>query len=455
MNRAGLWAARSLRRKLLLPLLLIGASVASATVWSIYAKFQNELVGRMRTRAELAANAVSDAAGAVSRPGALQRVVTALGAEEEIGLIVVVGGRPARVLATTRNAWLGKPLTELPAKEVVDILEEAIKARQSEGHVHPPALFDFASPLLLSQVELADRSLLTDGAIMVRLDVRATQAAMRRLTVEFSAAFLAVSVILGALGYGLLHMVVLLPISRIGKLVEHRRKGTHENWAETTTADEIGVLARTLNDALTRTDAALHALEDEKSALRAIMNNVPYLMWLKDPDGRFLAVNDLFARSAGCQRAEDVVGKADVDVWPADLANKYRLDDAEVIATRKQKRVEEPIAEEGGIKWFETFKTTILDANGQLIGTTGIACDITERKLVEIERERLIGELQAALSEVKTLSGILPICAWCKKVRDDEGYWHQVEAYVRDRSTAQFSHGICPACERSVEGKGV
>jgi PAS domain S-box-containing protein len=407
----------------------------------------------MRARAELAANAVSYAAEAVSRPGALQRIVTAMGAEEEISLIVVVGGRPARVLATTRIAWLGKALTDIPAKEVVESLERAIQTRQSQDRIYMErAEFDFASPLLLSQLELADRSLLTDGTIMVRLDVGATQAAMRQLTGEFSAAFLAALVILATLGYGMIHHLVLLPISRIGTLVEHRREGMHESWAEAATDDEIGALARTLNDSLTRTDAALQELEDEKSSLQAIMNNVPYLMWLKDPAGRFLAVNDLFARSCGRQRAEEVVGKTDLDIWPADLANKYRLDDAEVMATRQQKKVEEPVVDQGHITWVETFKTTILNANGHVIGTTGVAQDITERKLVEAERERLIAELQAALADVKTLSGILPICAWCKKVRDDAGYWHQVEVYVRDHSTAEFSHGICPACRGSVRG---
>jgi two-component system, response regulator PdtaR len=64
----------------------------------------------------------------------------------------------------------------------------------------------------------------------------------------------------------------------------------------------------------------------------------------------------------------------------------------------------------------------------------------------ERERDRLVRELQAALAEVKTLTGLLPICAWCKDVRDDEGYWTKVEAYVQKRSNAKFTHGICPSC---------
>ena len=62
------------------------------------------------------------------------------------------------------------------------------------------------------------------------------------------------------------------------------------------------------------------------------------------------------------------------------------------------------------------------------------------------ERGELILQLQAALAEVKTLSGIIPICAGCKKIRDDKGFWNQVEAYIQTRSLATFSHGLCPDC---------
>ncbi len=66
------------------------------------------------------------------------------------------------------------------------------------------------------------------------------------------------------------------------------------------------------------------------------------------------------------------------------------------------------------------------------------------------ERERLIGELQSALAKVKLLSGFLPICASCKKIRDDQGYWKQVEEYIREHSEAEFSHGICPECAKKI-----
>ncbi|WP_239492496.1 PAS domain S-box protein [Luteitalea sp. TBR-22] len=75
-----------------------------------------------------------------------------------------------------------------------------------------------------------------------------------------------------------------------------------------------------------------------------------------------------------------------------------------------------------------------------------IARDITERKAAEAERERLLADLQAAVTEVKTLRDFLPLCSYCRKVRDDENYWHSVESYIARHTATRFSHGICPEC---------
>ena len=75
-----------------------------------------------------------------------------------------------------------------------------------------------------------------------------------------------------------------------------------------------------------------------------------------------------------------------------------------------------------------------------------LQAEIDERTRAQQERDRLIEELQVALADVKTLRGLLPICASCKKIRDDGGYWQQIEVYVRDHTHAEFSHSICPSC---------
>jgi hypothetical protein len=81
---------------------------------------------------------------------------------------------------------------------------------------------------------------------------------------------------------------------------------------------------------------------------------------------------------------------------------------------------------------------------------SGMIIDITERKRAEEERERLILDLREALAKIKTLSGMLPICSWCKKIRNDGGYWQQIETYIHDHSDAEFTHGICPDCMKKM-----
>jgi hypothetical protein len=84
-------------------------------------------------------------------------------------------------------------------------------------------------------------------------------------------------------------------------------------------------------------------------------------------------------------------------------------------------------------------------------GVSVLARDISEKKAKEAQRERMVIELQQALTQVRILRGLIPICAWCKRIRNDEGYWQQLEAYIRDHSEADFTHGMCPDCAKEAE----
>jgi PAS domain S-box-containing protein len=97
-------------------------------------------------------------------------------------------------------------------------------------------------------------------------------------------------------------------------------------------------------------------------------------------------------------------------------------------------------------RWLMISVYPITDKDGNLIRAVHIARDITKRKKIEEERKKLITELQEALKEIKTLRGILPFCSFCKKIRDDKGYWEQVDVYIHKYSQADISHSICPEC---------
>ena len=101
---------------------------------------------------------------------------------------------------------------------------------------------------------------------------------------------------------------------------------------------------------------------------------------------------------------------------------------------------------DGSYRWLRWNATADIDR--QLIFS--VARDITGPKRVEEERERLLIELRIALAEVKELREILPICMYCKRIRDDANYWQTVEAYISHHTHARFSHGICPACYEKV-----
>jgi PAS domain-containing protein len=109
-------------------------------------------------------------------------------------------------------------------------------------------------------------------------------------------------------------------------------------------------------------------------------------------------------------------------------------------------RTEVQMTGDGTPRWLDVRVGPVFDRWGGLAGRLAVARDISARKSVEAQREQLIAELQSALSKVTQLEGMLPICANCRKVRDDKGYWDSIEDYVGRRSALQFTHGICPDC---------
>ncbi len=103
----------------------------------------------------------------------------------------------------------------------------------------------------------------------------------------------------------------------------------------------------------------------------------------------------------------------------------------------------------GRLIWVRSIGEAVRDAEGNIVRVQGAFQDITLRKQVEADKEKLIKELQDALAEVRTLREFLPICSYCKKVRDDQNYWSKIESYISEHTSTRFSHGICPECYES------
>ncbi|KQT42500.1 hypothetical protein ASG34_07080 [Methylophilus sp. Leaf416] len=126
-------------------------------------------------------------------------------------------------------------------------------------------------------------------------------------------------------------------------------------------------------------------IRQKESYLRALINNFPFLVWLKDKNSRFLTVNQAYADSYGYQDPDQITGKTDFDLSPLDLAKHYRKDDLAVMESGKKQIIEEHHQGAEGRHWIETYKAPVIGIDGDILGTVGFSKDITERKVKEAE----------------------------------------------------------------------
>ncbi|HTK95103.1 MAG TPA: PAS domain S-box protein [Terriglobales bacterium] len=183
---------------------------------------------------------------------------------------------------------------------------------------------------------------------------------------------------------------------------------------------------------------------DSELLYRSLFESSVAFVCIHQLDGTLLAVNPAAAQCLGYP-AEQAVGHTIAEFMPPESAAGF----AEYLAAiQKHGRHSGEMhlrTRSGDVRVWSYSNVVVRPDRGEPY-VIGHAVDITERRRAEVDRERLIAELQEALGRVKTLTGLLPICSSCKKIRDDRGQWNHVEAYIRDRSDANFSHGICPDC---------
>lgn len=127
---------------------------------------------------------------------------------------------------------------------------------------------------------------------------------------------------------------------------------------------------------------------------RAVLNSLPFPLWIKDTESRLLTVNEAFANIFNAPSSQSLVGKTDFDIVPPHLAEAYRADDQDVLSRLQNKIIEEEIPDQGVCKWFETFKAPLASPDGTIIGTFGFANEITQRKNLEKQREEQLTALR-------------------------------------------------------------
>jgi PAS domain S-box-containing protein len=235
--------------------------------------------------------------------------------------------------------------------------------------------------------------------------------------------------------------------------IEIRNKANEYFWAEISAAPVYGPKGNFAGSIALMTDISERKLsealvQESEKRYRELVNQGLGFICTHDTDGVLLSINPSAAQSLG-YRVDEMIGKNLAEfLHPSvqksmkkylELIQKNTIVNGVMIM--RTKSGEEQIWNYHNVMQLEeNHKPYVL----------GHAHDITERMKAEKEREKLISELQDALSKIKTLSGLLPICSSCKKVRDDQGYWHQIENYISEHSEADFTHGICQECAKKL-----
>jgi len=229
-----------------------------------------------------------------------------------------------------------------------------------------------------------------------------------------------------------------------------------ESYAVKDEAGNYSTIRTSLSDITERKQADL-ALIATKQEIESIIKTVPDIIYRLDPQGRLTFVSDSVKRY-GYQPEKLLGTKVMKLVHPEDKVKTiHRIKERRTGArstksfeTRLTTKNQTPVSFEVFIISAEGLYSPKKFGQSTFLGTQGIARDISARKRAEEEREKLHIKLQEAFDNIKTLKGLLPICANCKNIRDDKGYWNQIEAYIRDHSDAEFSHSICPDCAKKL-----
>lgn len=217
-----------------------------------------------------------------------------------------------------------------------------------------------------------------------------------------------------------------------------------ENLSRLVPAIERGTAAAQTRRARTHAETA-------RRFLAAIVESSEDAIYGKTPDGTIVSWNRGAERTFG-YRSDEIIGRSIGLLYPGDRQDEFihvmeRIRRGEYIGRYESMRRHK----DGQAVPVSLTVSPIRNDQGEIIGASTIARDITARRHDEQERLKLIRDLTEAVARVKTLSGLLPICSGCKRIRDDDGRWRPVETYVAAHSDALFTHSLCPNCADQFE----
>ncbi len=183
-------------------------------------------------------------------------------------------------------------------------------------------------------------------------------------------------------------------------------------------------------------------MEEELHKHLAAMDASMDGMAIAGRNGEYIYLNDALAAIYGYDSPLELMGKTWRELYREDEVRRFEREVIPFLWERGAWRGEAVGRRKDGSAFYQELSLAAIEGGGLV----SVVRDVSDRKTAEMEREKLIDELRDALSKIKILRGLLPMCAWCKKIRDDKGYWKKVETYITEHSDASFTHGICPDC---------
>jgi PAS domain S-box-containing protein len=218
--------------------------------------------------------------------------------------------------------------------------------------------------------------------------------------------------------------------------------------------DDEGNVCRIIEYTLdiTKRKSAEEALRESELKLRSVTESAKDAIISADTNGIIISCNKASQNLFGYEKQE-IIGQPLTVLMPRSFVESHKRAMANHVKTGESRVIGQTVEltglTKGGLEFPLELSISTWNVGGKTY-YTGIIRDISERRLIEDERNQLIKSLQDSLAKIKTLSGMLPICASCKKIRDDKGYWNQIETYLSKHSKAEFTHGICPECAKKL-----
>jgi PAS domain S-box-containing protein len=230
----------------------------------------------------------------------------------------------------------------------------------------------------------------------------------------------------------------------------HKRVDTGETFPAEVLLSAMELDGKPVLQAVVRDITERKRTEDKLRQLSRAVEQSPASIVITNPAGDIEYVNPKFVEVTGYTLAE-ALGKNPRILKSGEKSPEAYRELWQTISAGQEWHGEfHNKKKNGGLYWESASISPIRDPAGRVTHYVAVKEDITARKQTEAERDKLIQDLQEALASVKSLSGLLPICASCKKIRDDKGYWSQVESYIQKHSDATFTHSLCPDCLKKL-----